>query len=48
LIGCILFALGLMVSLMAFIGAIRRDAREAVNRRTRGHTPLTQVQDQDD
>ena len=38
LTGCILFALGLMVSLMAFIGAIRRDAREAVNRRTRGQT----------
>ena len=29
LTGCILFALGLMVALMAFIGAIRRDAREA-------------------
>jgi hypothetical protein len=39
LTGCILFALGLMISLMAFIGAIRRDSREAVNRRTRGHTP---------
>jgi uncharacterized membrane protein YphA (DoxX/SURF4 family) len=38
LTGCILFALGLMVSLMAFIGAIRRDAREAVDRRARGQT----------
>lgn len=36
LTGCILFALGLMVSLMAFIGAIRRDARQAVDRRVRG------------
>ncbi len=35
LTGCILFALGLMVSLMAFIGAIRRDAREAMNHRAR-------------
>ncbi len=36
LTGCILFALGLMVALMAFIGAIRRDAREAVYRIARG------------
>ena len=36
LTGCILFALGLMVALMAFIGAIRRDAREAVYRTGRG------------
>lgn len=37
LTGCILFAGGLMISLMAFIGAIRRDARAAADRRTRGH-----------
>lgn len=39
LTGCILFALGLMVALMAFIGAIRRDAREAMYRRVRGDPP---------
>jgi hypothetical protein len=38
LTGCILFALGLMVALMAFIGAIRRDARDTVYRRVR-NTP---------
>jgi hypothetical protein len=36
LTGCILFALGLMVSLMAFIGVIRRDAQTALSRTTRG------------
>jgi hypothetical protein len=35
LTGCILFALGLMVALMSFIGAIRRDAREAIYRRVK-------------
>jgi hypothetical protein len=35
LTGCILFALGLMVALMAFIGAIRRDARDTIYRRVR-------------
>jgi hypothetical protein len=35
LTGCILFALGLMISLMAFIAAIRRDAREATIKRAR-------------
>jgi hypothetical protein len=38
LTGCILFAVGLMVSLMAFIGAIRRDARQAMNERARRAT----------
>ena len=41
LTGCILFALGLMVALMAFIGAIRRDAREAVKNRER--RPFTAI-----
>jgi hypothetical protein len=36
LTGCFLFALGLMVAVMAFIGAIRRDAREAQDREDRG------------
>ena len=44
LTGCILFALGLIISLMAFIGAIRRDAREAIDRRTRGLMPLPDEQ----
>jgi hypothetical protein len=35
LTGCIIFAFGLMVSLMAFIGAIRRDARQAMRRKLR-------------
>jgi hypothetical protein len=39
LTGCILFALGLMVSLMAFIGAIRRDAREALTQRSLSAAP---------
>ncbi len=39
LTGCILFAMGLMVSLMAFIGAIRRDAREAMSQRVRSGPP---------
>ncbi len=39
LTGCILFAMGLMVSLMAFIGAIRRDAREAMSQRVRNGPP---------
>jgi hypothetical protein len=44
LTGCMLFALGLMVSLMAFIGAIRRDARQAVNKRSRSPMPDTDDQ----
>jgi hypothetical protein len=44
LTGCILFALGLMISLMAFIGAIRRDAREAVSKRARELTPYSDDQ----
>jgi hypothetical protein len=38
LTGCIIFAFGLMVTLMAFIGAIRRDARRAISRGSRGDT----------
>jgi uncharacterized membrane protein YphA (DoxX/SURF4 family) len=38
LTGCILFALGLMVSLMAFISAIRRDTRESLDQRSRSRT----------
>jgi len=44
LTGCILFATGLMVSLMAFIGAIRRDTREAMSKRARGGPPYTNDQ----
>jgi hypothetical protein len=35
LTGCIIFALGVMVSLMAVIGAIRRDAHHSVRRKLR-------------
>jgi hypothetical protein len=44
LTGCILFALGLMISLMAFVGVIRRDAREAMDRRNRGQAPYSNDQ----
>ena len=33
--GCILFAAGLMISLVAFISAIRRDTSESLRRRSR-------------
>ena len=39
LTGCILFALGMMVSLMAFIGTIRREARDALDARFRNQIP---------
>jgi hypothetical protein len=41
LTGCFLFALGLMVAVMAFIGAIRRDAREALRARFPGDAPTS-------
>jgi hypothetical protein len=39
LTGCFLFALGLMVAAMAFIGAIRHDAREGMSRRLQDQAP---------
>jgi len=39
LTGCFLFALGLMVAVMAFIGAIRDDAREGMSRRLQWEAP---------
>jgi hypothetical protein len=36
--GCILFAAGLMISLVAFISAIRRDTSESLQRRSRIRT----------
>jgi uncharacterized membrane protein YphA (DoxX/SURF4 family) len=39
LTGCVLFSLGLMVTLMAFVAVIRSDAREAMSRRFWDNTP---------
>src|SRR5579871_2906233 len=39
LTGCILFALGLLITLLSFISVIRRDAREALQRRSRSRVP---------